>query len=361
MNIVIRADSSIEMGNGHIMRCLTLAERLICEGANVIFVCRDFEKNSISQIENKGIKVIKIPSERETFDHIKWTKDNWRLDVEETISVINEMEKSTNILIVDHYGIDSNWEIQMSQYVNKVVVIDDLANRKHYCDLIIDPTFGESSEKYNNLIPKYAKGLYGVKYAILREDFRKFQKKDIVFRGRKIKVHMFFGGIDSLNHTTKYSSIILKKFKNVELHVVVGKAFGFTTDLIQLKTLYPENFDWVQDIDNMAEHMSKCDLAIGSPGNATWERACIGLPSAYLATNLNQIPILKRLEKKNLCVFMGEASKLDSATFVGKLSMFLSSETLLKQLFYCSTKHVDGLGTDRVIKELFGLMGEENE
>jgi len=343
------------------MRCLTLAEKLICYGANVIFVCRDFEKNSISQIENKGIKVIKLPSGRETFDHIKWTGENWRLDIEETISAINKIEKSTDILLVDHYGIDSNWERQMSQYVNKIVVIDDLANRKHYCDLLIDPTFGESSERYSSLIPGYAKGLFGVKYAILREDFKKLKKKKFIFRGRKIKVHMFFGGIDSLNHTTKFSSIILKKFKNVELHVVVGKAFEFTTDLVQLKTSYPENFDWVQDIDNMAEHMSKCDLAIGSPGNATWERACIGLPSAYLATNLNQIPILKRLEEKNLCVFLGEASKIDAATFVEKISMFLSSDTLLKQLFYCSTRHVDGCGAARVRKELFELMGEENE
>ncbi|WP_160327634.1 UDP-2,4-diacetamido-2,4,6-trideoxy-beta-L-altropyranose hydrolase [Sporosarcina koreensis] len=357
MNVVIRTDASNEIGTGHVMRCLTLAKQLKRHGAKVTFVCRSFEGHLHSYLRDQDMSVKLIPYTTGANEaDLQWTKENWMLDAEQTITIIEESSQKVDLLIVDHYGLDRYWENKLRHYTKYIMVIDDLADRKHDCDIILDNTFGITEEKYSGLLTSQTIGLYGVKYCLLREQFKKNQKSSFRYDYRCIKVHMFFGGIDFKNYTTKYSKFILKNFQNVKIMAVVGSTFGYQDDLNELKKKYKERFQWEMAVKDMAAHMNKCDIALGAPGTATWERACIGLPSAYFSVNKNQVPILEELEKNNFCMFLGEASNTSEKTFILEFNKFISSAELLNTLFIKNTKCIDGKGTERIVEVLSRLI-----
>lgn len=350
MNIVIRTDASIEIGTGHVMRCLTLAKQLKRHGAEVTFVCRELEGNSISYLQGEGMNVAVLPSSNDSFQ--------WKLDAEATIAVIKEKKIKVDLVIVDHYRLDSRWESRLRCCTKKIMVIDDLADRSHDCDLLLDQTFGEDEKRYVGLYPECAIGLFGVKYAILRNQFLNYRKSKFNYNQYDIKIHLFFGGIDLHNYTTKFSKIILSNFSNVTIKAIVGRGFKFVSDLNYLEYKFGSRFEWKRNVENMAEQMYQCDLAFGAPGTATWERACVGLPSAYIAVSENQIEILSRLQERELCVFLGKASTVQPDNIISKLDEMFTSPKLLNTLFLNSIHNVDGLGTERIIKTLKEMIGD---
>ncbi|WP_100401666.1 UDP-2,4-diacetamido-2,4,6-trideoxy-beta-L-altropyranose hydrolase [Bacillus sp. FJAT-42315] len=355
MNVIIRTDASIEIGTGHVMRCVTLAKQLVREGAKITFVCRELEGNVIDFIYSQGFHVGILPNERKKED-LCWTQYHWKQDATETKAVIQESNRQIDLLIVDHYGLDARWESELRSVCPKIMIIDDLANRPHNCDLLLDQTFGETGESYQNLIPPSAVGLYGLQYAILRDQFKYYRKQTFNYNQDDIRIHLFFGGIDENNYTFKFSDLILSHFPNVKIMSIVGRKFEFVLDLQQLERKYEGRFEWKKNIPNMAEYMQKCDIAFGAPGTATWERACVGLPSAYLAINKNQVNILENLQERGLCLFLGEASTIQTSTLISRLREFLTSPDLLRQLFVSSVNNVDGLGKNKIIQVLKELM-----
>ncbi|WP_186580810.1 UDP-2,4-diacetamido-2,4,6-trideoxy-beta-L-altropyranose hydrolase [Aquibacillus kalidii] len=355
MIVIIRVDSSNSIGTGHVYRCVTLAEQLRNYKVKVLFICMNLEGNSINYIKNNGfeIRIIKSLNNNGMFLYY-----DDLMDIKETCKILTEYQNDNTCLIVDHYNIDISLELQVSPYINKILVIDDLANRKHCCDLLLDQTFNEDGEKYKGLINDSCKKLLGLNYALVREQFRRYRKKKFFLDNKKIKIHVFFGGTDNNNFTFKYSDLILQNFDNTSIIAIVGAGFKFTEELISLEKKYSGRFYWKQNITNMAKTMASCDIAIGAPGSTTWERACIGLPAAYFSIVDNQVNILKKMELDHFCTYLGDARKTTEQEFTNKFSQFINNKKALKKYFMINTIYLDGNGANRVAKSIEMLLKE---
>ena len=306
MRVVFRVDSSLKMGTGHVMRCLTLAQALKDNGVNVEFICRKHKGNLIDKIRSNGFNVhtLEVLAEIETdnkLTHSHWLGATQQQDAGACINIFKV--KKTDWLIVDHYALDEQWQKRLKPYYEKLMVIDDLADRKHQCDVLLDQNFGRSSQDYKYLVPTSANLLMGSEYALLRPEFEKYRqyslnrRKDEKFK--KLLINM--GGTDTDNITGKVIERlqITKLPKDVEITIVMGKTAPHLASVIISANKLPHRSEVKVDVDNMAELIANADIAIGASGATTWERCCLGLPTIQLITAYNQEFIAQKLNKIN--------------------------------------------------------------
>lgn len=334
--IVIRVDASMDIGTGHVMRCLTLAKALRKSGATVYFITRPLLGNLTQVIRNEGFPFFFLKE-----------KD----DIDGIIKILQKLP-AVDWLIVDHYELGVSWEQALRPYTKKLLVIDDFI-REHCCDVLINPTFGVTKEMYASFIPASCDILVGTKYAFIQEVFQLYKKQHPpTWDQVPLKVHVFLGGTDPNNFTYQFSEILLRHFQDIVLYTIVGKQFPQTESLKLLQKQYNHRLYWEQNVPTLAPSLAACDLAFGAPGITTWERACIGLPAFYVATSKNQIPILKDLHEKGLCVYGGEASALSEQDLVYTFQNFLRDKKKLLELYKNSISAVDGFGVKRIVRKL---------
>lgn len=280
MNILIRVDASTEIGSGHVMRCLTLAEMFRGEDAAVYFICRELHGHLCNLIEDKGFQCLRLINFKRTFDQIT--------DSEETIALIEKSGIQFDLVIVDHYQIDYHWEQAIRPHAAKLMVIDDLANRKHVCDVLLDQNYHENFEnRYDHLVPNKCQKLMGPKYLLLRPEFYnvcdQVQERDGLVR----RMLIFFGGSDPTNETEKCLWALQQlKIDNIFIDVVVGKA-NPVKDRIN-ERCREMGLHYHCQIDFLAELMAKAYLSIGAGGVTMWERMVLGLPSLTVIVAENQ-------------------------------------------------------------------------
>ena len=306
MKVAFRVDASLNMGTGHVMRCLTLAQVLKENGANVEFICRKHEGNLIVKIRSSGFVVheLKVFEETEVdtkLAHSHWLGATQQQDADDCIEIL-KAEKS-DWLIVDHYALDEEWQKKLKPYYEKLMVIDDLADRKHQCDILLDQNFGRSSKDYEILTLKSTKLLMGPKYALLRPEFEKLRQYSLDRRKKanfkSLLINM--GGTDPDNITEK----VIEKLqaanlpKNVIITIVMGKTAPHLQSVKRCASELPYYSEVKVDIDNMAEIMANADIAIGASGSTTWERCCLGVPTLQLIAAYNQEFIAQKLDKIN--------------------------------------------------------------
>ena len=332
MIAVIRVDASTQIGSGHVMRCLTLAQKLRKEKhADVYFVMRLLEGNLINLVMDKGFVVLSLPEMPANNDlqgYAKWLTVTQKQDAEDTKAVINKLSV-IDLLVVDSYAIDYIWENELRPYVKQIMVMDDLANRKHNCDILLDQNYSDNMEhKYDGLIPDYCKKYIGPKYVLLREEFYK-AKEHLRKRDGNIKnILVFFGGSDLTNETEKaIKAIELLNKSDIAVNVVVGNG---NKNKEKIKRICEQNpqFKFYCQIDNMAELMNEADLAIGAGGTTTWERCFMELPTIVVSIAENQDKILFYLSKKNLIDYIGKSNFVSSEAIYCCLNNYLLDQKL---------------------------------
>lgn len=345
MRIAFRVDASVEIGTGHIMRCLTLAEQFRTLGDEVCFICREANGSLEEEIMKSGFPLFKLP--RVSSELKLWMERNWEIDANETKAIINN--KVIDLLIVDHYSLDFKWEKCIKKVIPKILVIDDGGKfKKHDCTYFLNPTYNAQLDLalYQKQCDESTVFLLGTEYMILRDEFNSFKVHD--FQKEKYTIHVFFGGMDFNNYTLKYCRLILENFKNVNLLVVVGGKYEYINELESLKIFYRDKIEIYQNIKNMSEILNKCDIAIGAPGTTTWERAALGIPSAYITIAPNQKPIIEKLDMKNICLFIGEANRLGNNRFIIKFREFITEPDLLELYSINSRKIVNTHGKENI-------------
>ena len=158
----IRVESNEKIGTGHLMRCLTIANSLRKKGNQVHFISKNMSKESKELLASNKFSVNLLDYKRKKFDY--------EIDAKFTIEIIKKERKNSTFLIIDNYEIDKKWEILVKKFVKKIVVIDDLANRKHSCELLIDQNLNSDikEKQYKKLTAKNCILLIGTQFAILR-------------------------------------------------------------------------------------------------------------------------------------------------------------------------------------------------
>lgn len=332
--VVIRVDSSAMIGSGHLMRCLTFANRLEKnDGAEVQFISRDLDGGVHDLILRQGFELSLLP--RHEFDsslegYAQWLTVPQTVDAEETVEVLKSMQP-VDQLVVDSYAIDITWEKIVRPFVKNIFVIDDLANRRHDCDVLLDQNFHldlhARREQYRHLVPPHCDLRIGLKYVLLRAEFYDV-KKHLRRRDGSIKnILVFYGGVDLSNETMKsLRALTASNLPDVTVNVVVGA--GNANQKAVEEYCARHGFNYLYQIDNMAELMNEADLALGAGGTTTWERCFLGLPTFLTAIADNQKSGAE-LEKAGYVVYLGKAQDCTEETIVRAVKG-LTKERLLQ-------------------------------
>ncbi|WP_017726251.1 UDP-2,4-diacetamido-2,4,6-trideoxy-beta-L-altropyranose hydrolase [Halalkalibacterium ligniniphilum] len=337
---VFRVDSSVEIGTGHVMRCLTLAEELKEKGYHSIFVTRKHEGSLSSYIADKGFQVELLNAASvaahndQDLKHSHWLGVHQKEDVMETLNKVAYLA-TVDLLVVDHYGIDYRWEsmVRASGNVQQLFVIDDLADRKHNCDLLLDQNYYPNMrQRYDGLVNKDCKLLLGPSFALLRKEFKVARKNLSQWSGPIERVLIFFGGTDPTNETMKVLKAISRlAVKDIIFDVIVG-ASNPKQDVIKELTASLEHVHFYCQVTNMAELMVKADLAIGAGGSTTWERCYLGLPALTIDVAENQSEILEALHNKCVLHHLGKSRAVSADDVARHFYHLIENQELLKHM-----------------------------
>jgi UDP-2,4-diacetamido-2,4,6-trideoxy-beta-L-altropyranose hydrolase len=363
MNIIFRTDASIDIGTGHVMRCLTLAQALRDQGANCRFICREHASNLLELIRERGFEAQALPMQvslqeqlgqedangANILAHAAWLGADWQIDAEQTKNAIGDGE--VDWLIVDHYALDIRWESVLKPHYQKLMVIDDLADRPHGCDLLLDQNLSRTEQHYAGLVPTNCKVLVGPQYALLRPEFSELRQYSLSRRAtpqlKRLLITM--GGVDKDNATGQVLAALTGCALPADCHitVVMGTHAPWLTQVRNQAEQMPWATEVLVSIDNMAELMAESDLAIGAAGSTSWERCCLGLPTINVALATNQLLIAKGLEMATR-VKSAKIGSLDvDVTML--LAEIVTETTLLKEISATSSLITSGRGTVKVL------------
>lgn len=358
-NIAIRVDSSFEIGSGHVMRCLTLAEELRSKGLNIYFICRNLPGNLIDYIKKLNFKVLGLPPVHPVakisplYKHSNWLQVDWKTDVTQTIEKISEIDL-INWLIIDHYAIGFEWESTIKKYVKKIFVIDDLADRAHNCDVILDPNSLYDQNRYDRLVPPECKKFIGPKYTLLRKEFELAKKDMKIPKRTKIqRILVSFGGNDLKNET--YKTILAIKELNIpfiQVDIIVGKNNPHK-DFIK-KDCLKHHFNYYCQIKNIAQLMINADIGIGAGGSTTWEMCFLGLPSLIIITADNQKELTEKLHQAGAIRSLGRDCDVSTATIKEAIANLINDPSLLNEMSERGLCIMSNSSTQEIINILVG-------
>ena len=351
--IAFRTDANSEIGTGHFMRCLTLADELKKHDAETCFVTRKLPAHLIQMLQERGIDLYELPvgdaEKTDELSHAKWLKTSQHQDAIQTLEMLGKSK--LDWLVVDHYAIDQRWEKKLRKLANRILVIDDLADRQHDCDLLLDQNFyQEMDTRYIGKVPQNCKLLLGPTYALLREEFREARMSVKPRTGEIKKVLVFFGGVDIENLTTMALKALIVLNLDLQVDVVIGRGHPHIQEIEVLCKLH--NFSCHIQTKHMAVLMARADLAIGAGGSSNWERCCLGLPSIVIATAKNQIFISKELNTLNACIYLGWFENVNSVMLQNTIISLIYSSSTLRSISNKAIALVDGNGAINVIKEV---------
>ncbi|EDZ62326.1 FlaR protein [Sulfurimonas gotlandica GD1] len=286
------------------MRCLVFASKLRNNDYDVAFICQSREANMIEYIRSNGFYVSVISE-----------TNNWQKDADETICLIRSIyKKFIEWIIVDHYELDYKWEKVLREYTNKIMVIDDLANREHDCNILLDQNYYHNmEERYIKYVSPCTTLLLGPQYLLLREEFIN-ARKNIGTRARHIQnIFVFFGGSDMKNYTQKALDCIKRLNRSdITVNVAIGSQNPYRKNISKICESSANMKLYVQT-NKIAELMAQADIAIGSGGISTYERIYLKLPSLVITLADNQEEALKALvDKKWIEPFSNEEELYDS-------------------------------------------------
>lgn len=319
MNIIVRVDASLQVGTGHVMRCLTLADALREHGAQCRFICRAHSGHLAGLIEQRGHGVALLPLvatapptpagatvaiTQQQPSHAAWLGEGitQQTDAQDTLAAISPA--SVDWLIVDHYALDHRWESALRPACQRLMVIDDLADRPHDCDLLLDQNLGRQKADYATLTPARTIQLIGPAFALLRPEFAQWRPYSLARRAerpglRRLLITM--GGVDNDNITEQVLKAIASRPLSPDVHitVVMGPNAPWLKQVRAQAAGMPHATEVLCGVTNMAQLMADADLAIGAAGGTAWECCCLGLPTILLVLASNQKDSARALVSQN--------------------------------------------------------------
>lgn len=348
--VLIRADASEEIGTGHVMRCLALADELQRHGHQSLFICRALKGHMAEYIKARGFKVYVM----ETQDPL--SLENMVFDVQFTIDIALNLEVKPKWMIVDHYGIDEQWESRIRPYVEKLLVIDDLANRRHHADVLLDQNLARIPEvRYRDLVPDKCKLLLGPSYLLLRPAFYTERRKLKERTGQIHRLLMFFGGSDPTNETAKAIDALKElSLYDLTVDVVIGHSHRFKEE-IKRKCETIDRLTLHIQIEYMAELIATADFALGAGGVAMWERCYLGLPSSVTVVADNQLEAARLADQMGVIWNSGWYGQMNSLKYADILKRAIGAPEEMRAMSNRSLEvmnsHAETSGS-QVIKEL---------
>lgn len=370
MNIAIRVDASVQIGIGHYMRCMTLADVLRQKGSQIYFISCQMPEKYRDAIIEKGYEFVLLNYRSSKSKNTDGNYHTHPHTIDQLADAQDSIEKLPDYnwdwLIVDHYGLDTIWHTKLRKITKNILVIDDLADKMFDCDFLLDQTFGRTVKAYKDLVPKQCQMLLGTRYALLRPEFLKLRfhalQQRVQLKGID-NILISMGGTDPDNATKimleALTKINWKKLPNIE--VILGSNAPYLNEIIQQANNHLLNVTVSIDVEDMAEHVMKADIAIGAGGSSSWERCCLGLPSLVTVTADNQTLVALNLEKMGAIKLVGNVNSLKLEDVVAKIKQFISQRDNLSKMSNNAFNIIDGLGAKRVVMEMTPLFSKDSK
>lgn len=359
MNVVFRADASIDIGTGHVMRCLTLAAELRERGATCRFICRAHSGHLIDAIRQHGFAVDALPAAplkavNSHLRHAAWLGTDQASDARETLAAI--AGQTVDWLIADHYGLDIAWGRVLRPACRRIMVIDDLADRQHDCDLLLDQNLGRLASDYGGLAPPCCRLRIGPVYALLRPEFAALRSRSLARRAtlpgiRQLLVAM--GGVDKDNATGK-ALVALGAASlpaDCRICVVMGPHAPWLKQVREQLARLPWATEMQVDVRDMASLMADSDLAIGAAGTSAWERCALGLPTLVAVLADNQRRCAAALAAAGCALPLDDVAGPAFADLPAKLVQLIVPDRLAAMQRACA-QLTDGTGAAGLAEEL---------
>jgi UDP-2,4-diacetamido-2,4,6-trideoxy-beta-L-altropyranose hydrolase len=344
--ILFVADAGPEVGGGHVMRCLTLARALVERGAECAFV----ESRAAAPILRRfgwPAQTLLAMADARDLDALVASAE----DFAERLGV--------DAIVVDHYGVDLRQEQPLrAEGGRRLVVIDDLANRRHSCDLLIDPGYGRRREHYSALIVPECASLVGPSHALVRPEFAAARQRALGRRAKHGPVRralVALGLTDVGGLTGRVVAALTDELGDVRLDIVLGADAPSLPALREAALTDRRLHLWV-DTAEMASLMADADIAIGAGGSSVWERATVGLPSATVILADNQREMIDLMAGAGF-TFAIDATQSDFETRLAECWRALTSDQTLRwSLAERTAELCDGQGAERVAERIMGLI-----
>ena len=373
MLIAIRVDASAKIGLGHLMRCMTLANHLVQFGAKVLFVCRDLSDVFSKLISENGHEVVhlnrssdssfsqqKAHADRSNDEllpqHANWLDVSWDADAADCIERL-AICGQIDWLIVDHYALDKRWESAMRSIAKKIMVIDDLADRQHDCDILLDQNYYVDQEvRYQALIAATTHLMLGPHYALLRPEFsivKNDEERSNRFLMKPKRINICFGGVDANGDSFKALEAVTSLLNDYDLQVdvILGRASPHVAHIGEWIKKYKQVELHVAPT-NMAELMASADIAIGAAGSMSWERASLGVPSIAVAIAENQFKVGQDAATVGMHLFLGRASEINVAQIKTAILVLLENSCLRELFVNRSLAMCDAQGASKIARHL---------
>lgn len=364
MKVVFRVDASLQMGTGHVMRCLTLADALSAQGAECEFICRTHPGHLVEFIRAKGyschslplasagsnLLAMDVPTRGPHLAHAGWLGISQQEDAAESAAILSEVD--TDWLVVDHYALDTRWETALKPHYRKLLVIDDLADRAHHCDLLLDQTFGRNVADYKPWVNAECVLLCGSQYALLRPEFAALRTYSLQRRESSQLEYLLItmGGVDKDNATGQVLQALhsTELPANCRITVVMGATAPWLDEIRQQAAQLPWATTVRVGVSDMAQLMADSDFAIGAAGSTSWERCCLGLPTAMIVLAENQKIAATHLDHAQ-AVIMVRLGKIMPLQLKKIIIDSIKDKFFLKKLSKNAAEITHGLGCQLVI------------
>jgi UDP-2,4-diacetamido-2,4,6-trideoxy-beta-L-altropyranose hydrolase len=355
--VIFRADAAHALGYGHVMRCLTLAGALREREAEVLFVCREHDGHLCDLISEVGFDVARLPAPDPSFEgdgdleHGSWLGASWQEDAEQTRVA---MSGTASWIIADHYAIDWRWERAVRTMADQIFAIDDLADRDHECDLLLDQNLVHGmDQRYLSKVPASCKLLLGPKYALLHPLYQELHDAALPLKPFGKRGFLFMGGGDQ----GEAVDVVLKALFDLPAtqevpHIDLVLPTGHSLSDMMSKRIEKSHVGVHihTSLPALAPLMAKADWAIGGGGTTNWERLCLGLPTLVWSRAENQRAIAQELHERGLVRWLGHGSEVTQETVHGALVRLLNdgSAGRLESWSLRCLAEVDGRGVNRV-------------
>jgi UDP-2,4-diacetamido-2,4,6-trideoxy-beta-L-altropyranose hydrolase len=355
VKVAFRVDASSRIGTGHFARCRTLAEELQSRGAQVQFICRAHRGHMADVLDYEGIPMSLLPASVEPSEgrhpYGDWLGVSQAQDALETIAVLGGGE--IDWLVVDHYALDAEWERRLRPYTSQIMVIDDLANRQHETDVLLDQNYSQTGDdRYRTRIPPGSILLTGPRYSLLRPEYADYRRTSRARTGTVRKVLVFFGGSDNLNMTQRtLEALSTPELCHLEVDVLIGANYRHEKAIRHIASRRPR-IRVFGPRPHLADLMAEADLAVGAGGATMWERMCLGLPSLVISIADNQKPACEALASAGFIEYAGAADALSVGQIASAIGVVIGRPDRLQRQSAEGLVLVDGMGTRRVTEVL---------
>ena len=369
--VILRADSGLTIGIGHVMRCLTLADALRVAGMETVFVSRAHAGHVIPTIRARGYQVVILPGNTgqaygdhpKPPPHASWLGAGWRADAAATRNVLQQTGASW--LVMDHYALDAQWQAEALPPKVSLLVLDDLADRPHQADVLLDQNAGRTAADYVDLLPTNCDLRIGPAHALLRPEFVRLRptalpRREALSRPETLLVTL--GGIDKDNATGAAldALALAPAARGLKVTVVMGDSAPYLRAVRAQAANMPIPTEVVAGVSDMAQRMMMADLCIGAVGSTAWERCALGLPTLQVVLASNQLGAAQAMADQGLSLGLPFPNEPDFAAKLAAGLEQLSEAGLYRAVARAAAALTDGSGAARLVRTLLQRLTHAN-